>query len=295
MWAVATTDFIQTIIIVIGMLIIATIMIGQVGGASAVLDKTPTGFFSLMPKPGLKNGLDYLMAWITIGLGSVPQQDVFQRIMSAKSEKTAIHGAYFSGLMYLTVAMLPLAIALCGKILYPELLKGSEVEKQMLLPKMVLQHSGLGLQILFFGALISAILSTASGAILAPATIIGENIFKSYQKNVSDTELLRVMRWAVIGVTAVSILFALGNDSIYDLVSQSSAISLVSLFVPLMFGLYWKPASAWGALAAMLGGSLVWLIATIMDSEYPPVLFGLTASILGMIGGSVLQKRRVTT
>jgi solute:Na+ symporter, SSS family len=290
MWAVSITDFVQTIIIIIGMVLLAYLMVQQVGGLSNVLAKTPHGFFNILPKAGFKNHVEYFVAWITVGLGSVPQQDVFQRIMSAKTEKIAIRGAYVSGVMYLTVAMLPLLIALCGKILYPELLIGNEETKQMLIPKMVLQHGGLGLQVLFFGALMSAVLSTASGAILAPATVIGENIIKSFNKNITDNQLLKSMRWAVVGVTVASVIFTTFNDSIYELVSQSSAISLVSLFVPLIFGLYWKKANTLGAIASMLGGFGIWCGAQCLNTAYPSVLYGLLGSVAMMILGSSVRK-----
>jgi SSS family transporter len=278
MWAVSITDFVQTIIIIIGMLILTILMVQKVGGLSILLAKTPDGFFNILPKAGFKNSVEYFVAWITVGLGSVPQQDVFQRIMSAKNEQTAIRGAYLSSAMYLSVAMLPLLIALCGKILYPELLVGNEATKQMLIPKMVLQHGGLGLQILFFGALMSAILSTASGAILAPATVIGENIIKSFNKNITDNQLLKAMRWSVVGVTLASVVFTMFNESIYELVAQSSAISLVSLFVPLIFGLYWKKATDFGAMSAIIGGFVIWICANIFKTEYPSVLYGLLGS-----------------
>jgi solute:Na+ symporter, SSS family len=289
MWAVSITDFVQTIIIIVGMLILAILMVQKVGGLSVVLAKTPDGFFNMLPEAGFKNSVEYFVAWITVGLGSVPQQDVFQRIMSAKNEQTAIRGAYLSSIMYLTVAMLPLLIALCGKILYPELLLGDEASKQMLIPKMVLQHGGLGLQILFFGALMSAILSTASGAILAPATVIGENIIKSFNSEITDNQLLSAMRWSVVGVTGASVVFTMFNTSIYELVAQSSAISLVSLFVPLIFGLYWKKATAFGAMSAIIGGFGIWLCANIFETEYPSVLYGLFGSAILMILCSYLK------
>jgi SSS family solute:Na+ symporter len=189
-------------------------------------------------------------------------------------------------------------------MLYPELLEG---DAQMMIPRMVLQHSGLGMQILFFGALLSAILSTCSGAMLAPATVIGENLVRPLYKNLSDAGLLRVMRWSVVGVAIVSGSMALMRNNIYELVGESSAFSLVSLFTPLIAGLYWKRATSIGAVLSMVVGFSVWLLTNMTLPELaesgtlsgtaqllasiPPILYGLAASILSMVLGSLLTEK----
>jgi solute:Na+ symporter, SSS family len=187
---------------------------------------------------------------------------------------------------------MPIVIVYCGKIMFPELLQGDETQRQMMIPYMVMRHSGIGLQIVFFGALLSAIMSTASGAILAPATVIGENIVKPLKPDLTDKQLLYVMRLAVVFITFMSVVFASLNKSIYELARQSSEISLVSLFVPLVFGLYWKRASAWGALGSMVIGLIVWLIDTIIGTEYPPIIYGLLSSIAAMIVLSLMENKR---
>ncbi|MBL7824994.1 MAG: sodium:solute symporter family protein [Saprospiraceae bacterium] len=303
MWSVTVTDFVQTIAIIIGLLALMAEVVGAVGGWGKMLDAAPEGFFQFFPENKPINMVHWVAAWMTIGLGSVPQQDVFQRVMSARSMKASVMACYMSSLMYLTVAALPLIICYGGRILYPELLEG---DTQMMIPQMVLKHSGLGIQILFFGALISAILSTCSGAMLAPATVIGENLVKPLYKNMTDAGLLRIMRYSVIGVAAISGSMALMRNNIYELVGESSAFSLVSLFVPLIAGLYWKRATGIGAIAAMVTGISVWAITnftlpalaesgTLSENaqfwaEVPPMLYGFGASILGMLGGSLLFK-----
>jgi SSS family solute:Na+ symporter len=114
----------------------------------------------------------YLAAWSVLGLGSLPSQDVFQRSMSSNSVNTAVRSCYIAAGMYLTVAMIPLFISLCVRQLYPEFLSG---DTQLALPAMVLSHAALPVQILFFGSLLSAIMSTTSSAMLAPASIFSEN------------------------------------------------------------------------------------------------------------------------
>jgi Na+/proline symporter len=295
MWSVAITDFVQTIVILIGLLALTIEMVSRVGGFEQMIVAAPEGFFQFLPDTKPLDMINWFAAWITIGLGSIPQQDVFQRVMGAKSERASITACYVSSLMYLTVAFMPIIIAYCGRILYPDLL---ENDAQMLIPTMVLKHSGIGMQILFFGALLSAILSTCSGALLAPATVIGENLVRPLYPKITDAALLRVMRLSLIGVAIITGLMAVSRDNIYELVGESSALSLVSLFVPLVGGLYWKKANTTGAIASMVLGMAVWLLTSwLLPGEsdtppesiwlgIPPMLYGLAASIVAMILGS---------
>lgn len=303
MWSVAVTDFVQTIAILLGLSVLAADMVVRVGGFEPMASAAPPGFFQFFPDSKPSDMVNWFAAIITIGLGSIPQQDVFQRVMGAKTERASVWACYTSSLMYLTVAMLPLVICYCGKMLYPDLLAR---DPQMLIPSMVLLHSGLGMQVLFFGALLSAILSTCSGAMLAPATVVGENLVRPLFPHLTDASLLKIMRLSLVGVALVTGSMALSRNNIYELVGESSALSLVSLFVPLIAGLYWKRATAAGALTAMVSGMAVWLLALWLlpgeaadDAEplsfwlgVPPILYGLAASGLGMLAGSFWQKPR---
>lgn len=125
--------------------------------------------------------------------------------------------------------------------------------------------------IAFFGALISAILSTASGAVLAPATVVGENLIKPLCGELSDAAQLKILRISVVGVVLASAAMASFRGNICELVGESSALSLVSLFVPLIGGLYWKRASTAGCVASMTVGMVAWLVAMWMDTEFPPM------------------------
>ncbi len=288
MWSVAITDTVQTAIIIIGLLTLTIELIIQVGGFDEIINKTPPDFFRFTPKENtLTSWITYFAAWITIGWGSIPQQDVFQRTLSAKSEKVAVKSAYWSALMYITVASMPLIIALCGTILYSNLKEG---DSQMIIPNLVLQHSGVGMQIIFFGALLSAILSTCSGAILAPATVLGENLIKPlYGTKVSDKKLLQIMRLSVIVITTIGAALSLYKSEIYELVGESSALSLVALFVPLVAGLYWKKANALGAILSMTLGTTVWTFFEFYETEIPSMIWGLLASIFGMFVGTFIS------
>ncbi len=290
LWAISITDFIQTVVIVIGLIFLAVELGSSAGGIGAVIANTPDGFFRAIPQPSLTDSLHYFAAWITIGLGSIPQQDVFQRVMAARSEKVAVQASYIGAGMYLTIGFIPLFIGLCAVQVYPSLLT-SVSDTQLLLPTVVLQHTGIGLQILFFGALLSAIMSTTSGAILAPATILAENIIKPHWRISSDAQLLRVLRGSVIAVAIASTVMASLKTNIYDLVALSSVLSLVSLFIPLMAGLYWKKANELGAILSISLGMTGWLIFEYaVPTEFPSLLWGLGCSIVGLLVGSSISK-----
>jgi SSS family solute:Na+ symporter len=290
MWSISVTDFLQTIMIIAGLIVVSYVLYQKVGGFKPLIDAAPKGFFRFYPEFTLKASVEYFAAWITIGLGSIPQQDVFQRVMSAKSASVSVKATLLSSLMYLTIALLPLFIALCGHYLYP----ASRGDGQMIIPNMVLQHMGLPLQIIFFGALVSAILSTTSSAIMAPAAVLGENVFKFFNPELTDQQLLKIIRIGIVAITLVCILLAVTRESIFDLVAESSAFSLVSLFVPLAAGIYWKNSNETGCILSMVAGLIVWLACAYLKTEYPPLIYGLLASIAGMAVGITVKKKSFT-
>lgn len=290
MWAISITDFIQSVIIIGGLLVLAIVLSVKAGGISVVLNETHPETFRFLPESNFKDIVIYLGAWSVLGLGSIPSQDVFQRVMSSGSVNTAVRSCYIAAFMYLTIAMLPLFISLCVKHLYPEFATG---DAQLALPSMVLSHAAMPVQILFFGSLLSAIMSTTSSAILAPAAIFSENLVKPLSKGrLSDKQLLAITRISVLGFSILATIMATVRSNIYELVGESSILSLVSLFAPLVFGLYWKRATAVGALLSMVLGTFTWLIFERMETGWPSLVPGLMVSILAMVIGSIVWKKK---
>ncbi|MFZ2831943.1 MAG: sodium:solute symporter family protein [Minisyncoccia bacterium] len=285
MWAVSITDTVQMAVIVVGLVVILFEVLAQNGGVSSILANTPTEFFRVTPADAsIKDWLAWVAAWMTIGLGSIPQQDVYQRVMSAKSATIAKWATISAGFLYFTVALIPLTLGLIARIKYPELV---ESDPQQLLPTLILSDTNMVTQVLFFGALLSAIMSTASGALLAPATLLGENVIKPLFHNVSDKTRLAIIRFAIIFVALGALVLASTHGSIYELVSGAYSITLVSAFVPLVMGLYSKRANSLGALLAIIFGALGWQFTElyVVDSVIPSTLVGLSLSFIGMFVG----------
>ena len=290
MWAITITDFIQTVIIIGGLLALAISLGIKAGGVASVLSAVPASNFKFLPAPDVREVVTYLAAWSVLGLGSIPSQDVFQRAMSSRSARVAVWSCYIAAILYLTVAMLPLFISLCIQHLYPESIDG---DTQLALPTMVLRHMSLPIQILFFGSLLSAIMSTTSSAILAPASILSENLVKPLIKDgYSDKRLLLLTRLGVLLFSALATLMASMRTNIYELVGESSILSLVSLFAPLVFGLYWSRSSSGGALLSMVMGMLTWIIFEFYETSWPSLVPATLVSMAAMVAGSFIWPKQ---
>lgn len=302
MWAVAITDFIQMIVIVVGMLFIGNEISGQLGGVGMVIEHArQAGKFDFWPTLDAKEIIGFFAAWITMMLGSMPQQDVFQRVQSAKTIKIAVWGTVLGGMMYFLFAFVPMFLAYSATMIDPEMVKGLiDEDPQMILPTLVLQHSPLIAQVMFFGALLSAIKSCASATLLAPSVTFTENIIKPILikrlngGRLADQVLLNYMRIVTLSFTLLVTLYAVNSEaSIFSMVEDAYQVTLVMAFVPLACGVYWKRATNQGALLSIFFGLTTWLsilIAGPEDPFIPAQLAGVIASGLGMLIGSLLPK-----
>ncbi len=294
MWSVAFTDLFQTVIIVVGMLYLAWLLAGMAGGADAVVAHAlAAGKFDFWPKLEAKEALAFLAAFLTAALGGIPQQDVFQRVTSARNEKTAVRGSIIGGSLYFVFAFVPVFLAYSAFLIDPKmvapLLDAEGNRFQEILPTLILDRTPLLAQIMFFGALLSAILSTASGALLAPTALFTENVLKRLYPNMSDRQFLFTLRLVLVIFTLAIAVFALASEaSIYQMVQNTYKITLVSCIVPLAAGIFWKRATAQGALFSIVLGLASGIAMELFaaDAVWPPQLVGLAVSIAGMVAGS---------
>jgi len=304
MFSVAITDFIQMIIIVLGMLYIGWEVSGLAGGVGTVVSHAAaSGKFNILPAPEVKDILWFLAAWITMMLGSIPQQDVFQRVQSAKNENIAANSAIVGGAMYFCFAFIPMFLAYSASLIDPKMVAANlEKDTQLILPNLILSPIvPVFAQIMFFGALLSAIKSCASATLLAPSVSFSENILKGFLPGISDEKFLLLNRIVLVCFTVLVTFFALSTEaSIYKMVENAYKVTLVGAFVPLVCGLYWKRATNLGGTLAIVAGLTVWLGFEMFkpDGVMPPQLAGVLASFAGMIVGSLafrtLQREATT-
>lgn len=293
MWSVAVTDFIQMIILVVGLAIIAVFAAGQAGGADKVIDLALSkDLFRFWPEPTMAEIVTFVAAAITMMFGSIPQQDVFQRVMSAKDLKAATRGPVIGGVCYILFAAVPMFLVTSALIIMPEqaatLIKE---DPQKVLPTLVLEHMPFAMQVIFFGALLSALKSTASATLVAPSVTFVENIWRQFFPRQSDRQELWTMRVAVLIFSACVCTYAivLQGTPIYEMVSGAYQVTLVGAFVPLAAGLYWKRATTQGAIFSIVLGLLSWalFLATGASQTVPAQLAGFVMAVVGMLIGSL--------
>ncbi len=279
MWAVSLTDFFQMIIVMAGLAIITPIVISKVGGYSAFISNLPEGSFRMTPENGDSIvWLNYIRAWIVIGLGNLAGQDLLQRSLSAKNEKVAQNSAYLSTIIYLIFGLLAVLIGMVGSLLIPGL-----ENPELVVPKLAMIFLPPILAALFISALLAAVMSSADSSILACSSVLGKNLLPFIDKTISDDKVLKWTRLSVPIFAIFSMMVALFVGEVYTLLLDSFSILLVGLFVPLTAGIWWPKANSLAALSAMILGSGAWIIFKFITPEVPSDMIGLGIGILSII------------
>lgn len=294
MWSVAVTTFVQMIVIVIGLLLVTNAATDMAGGLPLVLERAAAeGKFDWMPSMNMLDILAWMAAFFTIALGSIPQQDVFQRVNTSRTETIAVWATTAGGIAYFFFAFVPLMLAYSASMIDPEMTATlMENDTQLVLPTFVALHMPFWLQVVFFGALLSVIMSTASGTLLAPSVTFTENVLKNLIPGMTDQQLLTYTRYTVFVFTVMVVVNAILSDgNIHDMVVNAYRITLAGVFVPLAAGLFWRKASNLGATLSIGLGLGSWLLVefTIPELAYEPQFVGLAFSLIGMIVGSYLS------
>ena len=296
MLSVAILDFIQMIVVIGGLLYIAYAISQLTGGIVPVIESASINHkLDFFPKGNIWTWITFFGTWITMMLGSVPQQDVFQRVTSAKTAKVALYGSILGATIYFIFTFVPMFIAYSATLIDAEYFNGLvNTNSQHVLPMLVINYMPLFAQVIFFGAVLSAIMSCSSATLLAPSISFAENIVKGYFPTISDKRLLKIMRITLVCFSAVVLLYALSSNlSIFGMVESAYKITLAGAFVPLVFGAFWKKANSQGALMAIIGGIGSWLFVELFIGDkalIPAQLIGLGNSIIGMVVGSLLPK-----
>lgn len=250
MWAVTLTDAVQLTIVIAGLAVLFVDVLGQVGGFGSLWDALPGDHRVAIPLDDLPELVGWLGVVAAGALGNIPSQDVSQRVFSAKSAAVARGACFAAGGAYLVLGMVPVILGLAGHVLLDE---GASAT----VPALAALHLHPVLAVLFVVTLMSVILSTIDGALLAPATVLVHDLAPARFAE-DPKRALPAYRWATALVGLVSLGLAMGGESAYALLESSYELGMVSLMAPLTYAVYAKSASARAALATMAVGTALW-------------------------------------
>ncbi len=279
MLAVALTDFVQIVIIAIGMVLLFVVVLIDAGGWSTVSAQIPADAWRMLPLENTgERWLNYLRAWFIFGLADIASQSLLQRAMAAKSERVAQYSFYLAGVGYLAFAMIPVTLGIIASVTMPGL-----ADPESILPTLAIEHLHPVAVAIFVGALLAAIMSSCDSSLLAAATVISTNLLPFVKKKPSDRLSLAVARWAIPAAGAVAVMGALNARVVFDTMIDANMLMLAAVIVPFIMGIWWRKANRAGALAAMAAGIAAWLMTSLYYPQLPGDLIGLGASLAAML------------
>lgn len=253
MLADAYADLIQGIMVMIGLVLVLVVAVQAIGGLDAALAAIEPDRLRLFGAPDTPP-LAVLERWAVPVLGSMLAQELVAVILASRSSRIAQRAALTGGGLYLAFGLIPIFIGLIG----PRLLPGLE-EPEQLLPLVAQRHLSTFLYIVFVGAMVSAILSTVAGALLAAAAIASHNLVIPLKPKLDAPAKVKVARLAVVLGGVCAWLLARHAESVYALVEEASAFGSSGIVTAALFGLFSRFGGARAAFAALGAGVVTWI------------------------------------
>jgi SSS family solute:Na+ symporter len=279
MWAVALTDFIQMIIIFVGLIILFVVVLVDVGGWGAISPKLSEHTFRLLPMENTaEQWLNYLRAWTIIGIVDISAQTLIQRAGAAKNERVAQNAFYLGGAGYLLFGMIPVILGIIGSVSMPDI-----PSSEGIIPALAIKHLHPVAVAIFVGALLAAIMSSADSALLATASVVARNVLPLVKRDPPAKLTLLVARLTIPVVSVIAIFIALKIQVVFDLMVDANILGLAAIIVPFIMGVWWKKANRTGAISAMAAGISAWLVTLYIAPNLPADFIGLAASFVTML------------
>lgn len=274
----AMTDFLQGGVLIIGLIVLAIVIVADVGGVSsllAVIEPTQLDWVSRETWQSDWAALGIIESWAVPICGSLVAQELVSRVVASRSPQVAKRSSLVAGGMYLFVGLIPLTLGLAG----PALVPGLEHSEQIL-PRLAGEHLPTILYIVFAGALVSAILSTVDSALLAATALISHNVIIPFRPRMSEASKVRIERWGVAVFGVCALLLALGSEGIYSLVEEASAFGSSGVLVVILFALFTKWGREGSAIATLVTGIASYGLAEYIFHLPYSYTFSLAASVV---------------
>ncbi|SEH39490.1 solute:Na+ symporter, SSS family [Halopenitus malekzadehii] len=283
MFSVTITDFVQWIIMTIGVFVFALplglLEVGGISGLTAELDPSyfsPTGI-------GIDTVISYFLLYF---LGIMIGQDIWQRVFTADSPRTARVGNIATGAYAVVYGIATAVLGMIALVLFPGL-----ENADLALPQLVLETVPTGLSGLILAGFISAMMSTADSALLASSTLFTNDVYKRFiDPDASERRYTLVSRVGilVLGIGMIGVAILIGD--VVNALTLAYNLLTGAIFVPLMAAFFWRGGTWQGAVASILGSSVVVVasMAVYGFGSNRPIIYGLVASLVLFVSVSLV-------
>ena len=287
LWAVALTDFVQVVIMIVGLFVLLIVVLIDVGGWSTIAPQLPEHTFRLIPlEHNFETWLLYLRLWIIFGIADLTSQSLMQRVSAAKNEQTAQNALYLAGAGYLFVGLIPVTLGIIAGVTMPGL-----DDPESVIPRMAVEHLHPFAIAVFVGAILAAIMSTADSALLAAASLISVNIAPILKPNINSNQKLIVSRIAIPVCGVIAVYVALEVQAVLEIILNANSFLLVGAVCPFIAGIWWKKANRTGALSAMAAGFSAWFLSTWFYPALAGDVIGFGVSMMTIVIVTLLTQR----
>ncbi|MBU8878583.1 sodium:solute symporter [Bacillus sp. FJAT-29790] len=285
MWAVTLTDVIQFWVLAVGfILILMPLGIYNVGGISGMASKLDPSFFNIANIGGKSIFAFFLMFTFGIIIG----QDIWQRVFTAKDEKIMRKGTIIAGVFCVIYGIAGAIIGMVASIVLPRL-----NDPQTALSELIMTILPTGIVGLVIAAVISALMSTASGTIMATSTIVvNDFLLQTFKKDFSEKQKVKLTRIVILVVSLLAIGASIYLENLIVALDVAYALLSGSIFLPVIAALFWKRITSKTALISMLISSIVIIVDLSIEgaSSLNAIIFGVAAGGIIMLIGAFKTK-----
>lgn len=284
--AVIATDFVQTLIIITGVVFIAYLVISQVGFERMhedLMAERPMLLNLLFPA-----AIMFLFNNLLFGVGEIFHSNVWWSRAFAFRQDTGARAYFIAGLFWIPIPIVAGFIALAAPSL------GLNVPaSDMVGPLVAGNILGTAGAIVVFIVVFSALASSLDSLLAATGDLITQDIYRGHiNKMASDAQCFRAGRYVILGLGLFTWLLCLPRLTTLASLLYFTGAFVASAIWPIVFGLYYRWATGLAATLAMLGGTIAGLIAYFTIGYYVAAVASCAVSLLLIVAVSRFSDER---
>jgi len=283
MWSITLTDIIQFCIMTVGIFfLLLPIVVAKAGGFSGLQETLPASYFDLTTI-GWQTIFTYFLLFF---FGLMIGQDIWQRVFTGRSPGIARWGTVAAGVYCLLYALAGALVGTAARVILPD------IQADNAFARIATEALPVGITGLVLSAALAAVMSTASAGLLASSTILASDVYAGFVARGEHNRVL-VSRVTTLLVGVAVLVTAIAVNDVVGALTVAYDLLTGALFVPIVGALFWRRATAAGALASMTAGSVVVVIFMVVDGLFAntPIIYGMLASLVVFVGVSLFTPK----